>query len=89
VIRFDPQIVKNSLTDLLSGSPIIIDKTNFTLFQNVYESLGNQAFELCFGKIHSNTPTKFFLSIHALKGIVEINSHLVKLLNKMNFTIFN
>jgi hypothetical protein len=72
-IQFDPKFVINSLVGLLSGFSLLIDKSNFSIFQKVFESLGNQDFQLYFGKVPPEIPTKFFLSIHSLKGIPKYN----------------
>jgi hypothetical protein len=72
-IQYDPKLVKNSLISFLSGSSLNIDKSNFTLFQKVFDSLGNTDFTLFFGSQAPKFPTEFFLSMNSLKNIPKSN----------------
>jgi chromosome segregation ATPase len=88
-IQFDPKLVIRSLVRLLSGSPLLIDKSNFTLFQKVFELLGNKDFQLYFGATPPEYSKQFFLSINSLKGIpvVCIESDLFEPTHLPNFSI--
>jgi hypothetical protein len=68
-IQFQSIFVLNTLEKLLSGQPILIDKTNFLLFRNVFESLGNNDFKLFFGDRPPDSQQDFCLSIHSLKNL--------------------
>jgi hypothetical protein len=68
-IQIDPKNVIDSLVGLLSGSSLLIDQSNFTLFQKTFDFFEHKDYQLYFGVIPPETPTKFFLSINSLKGI--------------------
>jgi hypothetical protein len=69
-IQLTPQEVKNELIHLLSGKPIIINQSNFEIFQEVFDQLENADFNLYFNKKVPELPTEFYLSIHSLKDIL-------------------
>jgi hypothetical protein len=65
--EFPPQEVYNQLIMLLSGKSIAIYETNFQIFQEIFNLLGNRDLDLYFNKEMPKTPTDFYLSIHSLK----------------------
>jgi hypothetical protein len=68
-IQLTSQEVANELIHLLSGKPIIINQNNFEVFQEIFNQLGNNDFELYFNKQVPESPKDFYLSIHSLKDI--------------------
>jgi hypothetical protein len=72
-VQFDPALVIASLVGLLSGSPLLVDKLNFALFQQIFKFLGNKDFRLYFCNTPPEAPTQFFLSVNSLKGISNYN----------------
>lgn len=66
---FDYNRVKCWMIDLLSGKPIVVDKSNFLILQSIFTALGNIDFDIFFGKIPPENPTNFYLSLNSLKNI--------------------
>lgn len=54
------KMIKKSLTDMMSGKPIVIDSKNFSLFYHVFNILGNDDFNRFFKHKPPVKPIKFF-----------------------------
>jgi hypothetical protein len=63
----NPGHIKSSLLDLLSGKPILVGKSNFSVFHSIFLALGNHDFNRFFNHIPPEHPTNFYLSINSLK----------------------
>jgi hypothetical protein len=72
-VQHDPKSVIDSLIGLLSGSSILIDKFNYSIFQKVFKSLGNNDFQLFFDWKPPQSSGQFFLSLNSLKNIPKSN----------------
>jgi hypothetical protein len=81
--NFNPDQIKAQMTNLLSGSPLLIDDSNYSLFQSIFQELGNKDYEKIFHGNPPIEPTEFYLSIFSLKPIP------IECLEKKSFQIPN